>query len=181
MYPGWNRADGAAMRMSAFIASDTPAPTATPFTPARIGFSHSTLHDDGEVCANGVLAVRRRVARRSGRGAGLGEVEPRAEPVAVAGEHDGPHVVVGRRLAEGTVQRVDEPAIERVLAFGTVQAQHAQATFVADLERLAHWNADTSILSWSTLPAPSTAITWPDTNRAAGLHRYSSMCAMSAP
>ena len=95
------------MRMSAFIASESPRPTATPLTPARTGFSHSTRMITGRWRSAPSSSGSSRLVVGSGCWV---EVEPGAERVAVPGDGDRPHVVVVRRLAQRGHEGPDELA-----------------------------------------------------------------------
>ena len=123
--------------MSAHIASDTPIPTATPLTPARIGFSHS-YRDEREVVLFALLLVATVAAVVAAVRAHAREVEAGAERVAVAGAHDDPDVVVTRRVAQPGDDALDQLTGERVLALGPVESQHPQVPVGLGLEHVGH-------------------------------------------
>ena len=89
------------------------------------------------VALSGVFAVGARLGRRV-VAARLIEVEARAERVAVPGDRNRPHVVVGRGGADGAGEALDEVAGQRVLAVRAVEPEDAQSLDVLDLECLRH-------------------------------------------
>ena len=97
-YPGCSRAVSAAMRMSAAIASERPAPTATPLIPATTGLSVSNRSAERKAADPALVVEQLRLVgqpRLDGRVVAATQVEARAEPVAVAGQRHHPDVVVG--------------------------------------------------------------------------------------
>ena len=121
--------------------------------PRKDGLFALDLHHDGEMWQATVSSWRWPVLVARGRRAGRGlvaEVQTGAERVAVAREQDGPHVVVGCRVMEGTVQRLDEGTIEGVLPFGPIHPQHAQPPVGPGLEHRAHWSTPTASI-WPAL------------------------------
>ena len=124
--------------MSAAIASERPAPTATPLIPATTGLSVSSRRREQEAADPAVLVeelLLLRQARLDLVGAARTEVETRAERVTVAGDRDDAHVVVGIGALDGGDDPPAERPGERVLALGSVESEHADVANVDLLER----------------------------------------------
>ena len=153
---------GAAMRMSLPSASASPPPDAAPLTAAMIGCGCAAHQRDQAAmyCCTRMPACGRPDARRGpGSFDALGEVEPGAEALARAGEHDHPAraVVAQRRRARrtGPPSRSQFIALRRSGRFSVIDAPPASSGSVDEHRAVAELlRRHGSILAVSALAPP---------------------------
>ena len=115
-----------AIRMSAAIASESPAPTATPLIPATTGLSVSNRSASRNRPTQPFSSSTCCCVREPGvdrLAVATAQVEPGAERVAVAGEGHDPDVVVGLGVADRPHDAPAQRRGERVLPFGPIEPQ----------------------------------------------------------